>query len=143
MAKKPENESFMDMFNAFGHQMKVPNVDIEQILEDHRKNLEALQKSASATASVAASAMAKQREMLQDQMREIAAMAQNYHSIGGAQDAVAKHAEFVRKSFETAVRTASETAQIVQKSSTESLVILRSRIRETMEEIRERYEKEK
>ncbi len=143
MAKKPENQTFMDMFNTFGHQMNVPNVDIEQILEHHRKNLEALQKSAAASASGAASAMTKQRELLQDQMREIAAMAQNFHTVGGAQDAMNKQAEFVRKAFETAVKNASETAQIVQKSGTESLEILRSRIRETMEEIRERYEKSK
>jgi phasin family protein len=143
MAKKPENSSFMDMFNNFGHQMKVPNVDIEAILEHHRKNLEALQKSASTTASGAASVLSKQREMIQDQMREIAAMAENFRATSAPQETLSKQAEFVRKSFETAVKNASETAQIVQKSGTESLDILKNRIRESMEEIRERYEKSK
>src|SRR5262245_64175307 len=108
MAKTPESESFLDLFNAFGRELKVPKLDIEEILEHHRKNLEALQKSASATASGAASLISKQREMLQDQMREIAAMAQGFNA-GNAQDAMQKQADFVRRSFETAVRNASES----------------------------------
>ena len=58
MAKQPETESFMDMFSKLGRDLKMPKVDVETILSHHRKNLEALEKSARATASGASSVMA-------------------------------------------------------------------------------------
>jgi phasin family protein len=143
MAKKPESESLMDIFAKFGQDMKLPNVDIERVLEHHRKNLEALQKSASATASGASSLMARQREMLQDSLREITDMAQSYRAPGSPQEMMAKQADFARKSFETTVKNAGEVAEIVKKSSSESIEILRKRIQDAMEEIRESYEKRK
>ena len=51
MAKKPETESFMDMFTRFGQDLKMPQVDIEKIMSQGRKNLEALEKSAKASAA--------------------------------------------------------------------------------------------
>jgi phasin family protein len=143
MAKKPESESLMDIFAKFGQDMKLPNVDIERVLEHHRKNLEALQKSASATASGASSLMARQREMLQDSLREITDMAQSYRAPGSPQEMMAKQTDFARKSFETTVKNAGEVAEIVKKSSSESIEILRKRIQDAMEEIRESYEKRK
>ena len=56
---------------------------------------------------------------------------------------VAKQTEFARKSFETAVKNASEVADLVKKSGSESVDILRSRIKDALEEIREGYEKGK
>jgi phasin family protein len=142
MAKKPENESFMDLFDSFGRALKVPRMDIEAVLENHRKNLEALQKSASATASGASSILAKQREALQQQLSEIAEVAKSYGTPAGAQEAMASHADFVRRSFEETVKNASEVAQIAQKSGAESLEILRARIRDSMDELRKGYEKQ-
>jgi phasin family protein len=141
MAKKPESESFLDMFNNFGRDLKLPSMDVEAILSHHRKNLEALQKSASASATGAQNLMTKQRQILQDTMSEITDMAQSYRAPGNPQEMMAKQADFARRSFETAVKNASEVAEIVKKSGTESVEILRERIRETMEEIRKGYEK--
>lgn len=141
MAKKPESESFLDMFNNFGRDLKLPSMDVEAILSHHRKNLEALQKSASASATGAQNLMTKQRQILQDTMSEITDMAQSYRAPGNPQEMMAKQADFARRSFETAVKNASEAAEIVKKSGTESVEILRERIRETMEEIRKGYEK--
>jgi len=143
MAKKPESESFMDMFAGLGRDLKLPSVDIERILEHNRKNIEALQKSAQATASGASTLMARQREMLQDTLREVTDMAQSYRAPGNPQDMMAKQVEFARKSFEAAVKNAGEVAEIVKKSGTESIDILRQRIREAMDEVKETYDKKK
>ena len=141
MAKKPQSESFMDMFSNFGRDLKLPSMDVEAILSHHRKNLEALQKSASATATGAQNLMAKQRQILQETMSEITDMAQSYRASGNPQEMMAKQADFARRSFETAVKNASEVAEIVKKSGTDSVEILRERIRETMEDIRKGYVK--
>jgi len=141
MAKQPDSDSFLDMFSRFGRDLKVPNV--EAILEHHRKNLEALEKSARAGAAGATSLLSRQREMLQDTLREISDMVQNYKAPGNPQELMTKQAEFAKKSFEAALKNASEVAELVKKSGTESVEILRERIKEAMEEIRSGYEKRK
>jgi phasin family protein len=143
MAKKPETESFMDLFTRFGQDLKMPNVDIEKIMDQNRKNLEALEKSTKASAAGASALLAKQREILQDTLREVTDMAQSYSVSGNPQEMVTKQAEFARKSFEAAIKNAGEVAEIVRKSGGESLEILRQRIRESIEEIRETYENRK
>lgn len=139
MAKQPDSDSFMDMFSKFGRDLKVPNV--EAILAHHRKNLEALEKSARAGAAGATSLLSRQREMLQDTLREVSDMAQSYKAPGNPQELMSKQAEFAKKSFEAALKNASEVAELVKKSGTESVEILRERIKEAMEEIRSGYDK--
>jgi phasin family protein len=139
MAKTPETGSFMDMFTRFGQDLKMPQVDIEKIMSHNRKNLEALEKSAKASAAGASALVEKQREALQGLLREVTDMAQNYHASGSPQEMMTKQADFARKSFEAAVKNAGEAAEIVKKSGGESLDILRQRIRESMDEIRETY----
>ena len=143
MAKRPESDTFMDIFGRFGRDLKLPNVDVEAILNHHRKNLEALEKSARASAAGASSLFSRQREMLQDTLREISDMAQNYKAPGNPQELITKQAEFAKKSFEAALKNASEVAELVKRSGTESVEILRERIKEAMEEIRSGYEKKK
>lgn len=143
MAKQPEAESILDMFSKVGSDLKLPKVDVEAILGNHRKNLEALEQSAKAAASGASSLMAKQREMLQETLREITDMAQSYSKPGQPQELMSRQADFARRSFETAVKNASEVAEIVKKTGGESIEILRQRIRETMQEMRSGFEGKK
>ncbi|MER8547361.1 TIGR01841 family phasin [Mesorhizobium sp. M0684] len=141
MAKRPESESFIDMFGKFGRDLKLPNVDVEAILAHHAKNLEALEKSARASAAGASALLSRQREMLQDTLREITDMAQTYRAPGNRQEMMQKQAAFARKSFETALKNAGEMAELARASGTESIEILRSRIKEAMEEIRAGHDK--
>ncbi len=143
MAKKPESESFVDMFTSLGERLRVPDVDFEAIVDHHRKNLEALEKSARSATAGASSMMAKQREILQETLREITEMAQSYRSPGNPQELMSKQADFARRSFETAVKHTSEMADLMKKSGEETLDVLRKRIRDGMEEIREGYDKRK
>ena len=141
MAKQPESDSFLDMFSRFGRDLKLPNVDVQGILDHHRKNLEALEKSARASAAGASSVLARQHEMVQNAMHEITRMAQNYQTPGNPQELMTRQAEFAHRSFETTLKNASEVADLVRRSSTESVEILRDRIRDAMTEIRAGYEK--
>ncbi len=137
MARKTESESFVDMFKSFGEQLKMPSVDVDKIIEHHRRNLETLEKTAKAATSGASDLMAKQRDMLQETLREVTEMAQNFRAGANPQDMMAKQADFAKRSFETAIKNASEMADVVRKSSTETIEILRSRIKEAMEEIQD------
>ncbi|MER8761325.1 MULTISPECIES: phasin family protein [unclassified Mesorhizobium] len=141
MAKRPESESFIDIFGKFGRDLKLPNVDVEAILAHHARNLEALEKSARASAAGASALLSRQREMLQDTLREITDMAQSYRAPGNPQEMMQKQAAFARKSFETALKNAGEMTELARASGTESIEILRSRIKEAMEEIRAGHDK--
>jgi phasin family protein len=141
LAKQPETESFMDIFARFGRELKMPQVDVDAILQHHRKNFEALEKSARAAATGASSVMSRQRDMLEESLHEIADMARNYKPAGSPQEFVGRQADLARKSFEAAVKNAGEVAEMVKKSGAESTDILRTRIREAMSEIRAGYEK--
>ncbi|MBZ9677274.1 phasin family protein [Mesorhizobium sp. ES1-1] len=141
MAKQPQSDSFMEMFGKFGRDLKLPTVDVETILAHHRRNLEALEQAARVTAAGATSLLSRQRALLQDTLREVTDMAQSYKAPGTPQELMAKQTEFARKSFETTLKNAGEVAELVKKSGTESIDILRSRIKEAMEEIRAGYEK--
>jgi phasin family protein len=141
MAKQPEAESFMDLFTKFGRDLKMPKVDVDTILDHHRKNFEALEKSARATAAGASSVLSRQREMLEESLHEITDMARNYRPSGNPQEFVGKQADLARKSFEAAVKNASEVADMVKKSGAESVDILRARISEAMAEIRAGYDR--
>lgn len=140
MAKKPESTSFIDMFAQFGRNLNMPGVDIERLIEHHRKNLETLEKTTRAASAGASSVMAKQRELLEQTLREFTDMAQDFRASGNPQDMLAKQADFARRSFETAIRNASEVADVVRQSSTETIEILRARIKEAMEEVREGFD---
>ena len=143
MAKKTEPESFTEMFSQFGHRLNMPDVDVDAIIDHNRKNLEALEKSAKASVAGASALMNKQREMLQETLRDFTDMAQSFRTPGNAQELIGRQTDFARKTFEAALRNAGEVAEVMKKSGTESVEILRERIRESMEEIREGYEKKK
>jgi phasin family protein len=143
MAKQPETESILDMFSRLGSEMKLPKMDVEAMLSHQRKNLEAMEKSARAAASGASSVMAKQREALQATFNEIAEMAKGQNAPGNPQEFVSKQAEFARKTFEAAVKNAGEVAEIVRQSGGESIDILRQRIQEAMNEVRDSFDKRK
>ena len=143
MAKKPESNPFTEMFEKFGHDLKLPNVDIEKMLESQRKNLEALQKSASASASGATALIDRQRANLEQALAEVAKVAETYRAGGTPNEFMARQTELARKSFDTALKNVEEAAEIVRKAGDEAIEVLRKRIRESAEEIRQSFDKDK
>lgn len=141
MASRKEDESIVDMFARLGRELRLPDVEVEEIIELNRRNLEAFERSARTASGGAASLMARQAEMLQETLRDINAMAERYRSPGDPGELMKKQAEFVRKSFETAVKNTGEMAEMARKSNEESLEILRKRIRESMREIGDAYDR--
>lgn len=139
MARKPQSESVVDMFARMGEQMKMPAPDIERVIEEHRKNLEAFEQSARATGDGAAKVLARQREMLEQTMADFNAMAQSMQPGADPGEAMRLQADFARKAFETTVKNTGEMAELLRKSSEESLEILRKRISESMEDMRKGF----
>ena len=143
MAKKPESNPFTEMFEKFGRDLNLPQVDVEKMLESQRKNLEALQKSAAASAAGASALIDRQRKNLEQALAEVARVAETYRAGAAPQDFMAKQTELARKSFDSALKNVEEAAEIVRKASDEAIEVLRKRIRESAEEIRQGFERNK
>jgi phasin family protein len=125
---------FIDMLRKFGDNLQVPKVDLDQMLEAHRKNIEALTQSASAVAEGAQAMAQKQREVVEAGLREASGLAQELKEHGD--ENLARQTEFAKKMFDIAVRGAQDTAQLTRMSTGDAVKILQDRMREGLEEIR-------
>ncbi len=144
MTKKNDgtDNPFMDMFENFGRNMNMPTVDIEKLMEHHRKNLEALEKSTRSFASGTTSVMEKQREILERGLQQISEIAQSYKTPEGVQDVLSKQVEFARESFEKALKDTGELAGIVKESGGDTVNIWRERVEEIVADVRAAVEKQ-
>jgi phasin family protein len=127
-------QDFIDMMRRFGDQLQVPRLDLDQMIETHRRNLEALTSSASAVAEGAQAMAQKQREIVEAGLREASVMAQELQA--RSEMNLARQTEFAKKVFDIAVQGAQETAQMTRMSTGDAVKILQDRMREGLEEIR-------
>jgi len=136
MTDKKATDDLVSMFMNFGKDMKLPSPDLEALVERHKKNLQALDTAAKTAGSGATEIVSRQREMVQEALDEIAAMADKMKGGADPQTMMTAQAEFARRSFETAIKNTSEIAGLAQKSSTEAFKVLQQNMQETLEEAR-------
>jgi phasin family protein len=112
-------------------QMQVPGVDFEQLAEDARKNIEALQEANRTVAEGWQTLTEKQMEIFQHTMQrwQEVVTAQGSTSPG---ESAEKQAQFAREGFERALENMRELAEIAAESQSKALEIMRSRFEENM-----------
>jgi len=132
-------QSIIDMFKKLGEDMKVPSVDMQKIVDHHRKNLEALAASSKAAAEGATAVAARQKEIIEAAVKEIQAAAQNFKLPGSAQEMMAAQTEFTKKAMEAAVKNTRDMAELMQKSSSDAVNVIQDRMKESFEEIRQSF----
>jgi phasin family protein len=135
MAHDPQ--SYIDMFRNFAGGLGVPKLDVDKLIETQRKNIDALGQSAKAAAGGAQSVAQKQREVLEASLREASTLMRGFQPLGNPQETLSAQTEFARKVFEIAVHGAQETAEMTGKSTTEVVGIIRDRLKESWDEIRD------
>lgn len=136
MTQKKATEDMVSMFMNFGKDMKLPTPDLEALVARHKKNLEALDTAAKTAGTGASSILARQREMVQEALDEISAMADKVKGGSDPQSLMAAQADFAKRSFEMAIKNTSEIAGLAQKSSTEAFKVLQQNMQDTLEDIR-------
>lgn len=136
MTDKKATEDLVSMFMNFGKDMKLPTPDLEALVTRHKKNLEVLDSAAKTAGTGATEIMSRQREMVQEALNEISAMAENIKGGTDPQKMMAAQTEFAKRSFETAIKNTSEIAGLAQKSSTEAFKVLQQNMQDTLEETR-------
>jgi phasin family protein len=127
---------FIDMMRKFGTDLQVPKLDLDQMVESHRKNIEALSSSVTAMTEGAQVMAQKQREVVEASLREASALAQEFTA--HSDQNLARQTAFTKKVFDIAVQGARDTAQLNRMSTADAVKVLQDRMREGLEEIRSR-----
>lgn len=134
MADKSDNP-FMDMFQNFGKNLNIPSPDLNNMMNEHRKNLQALQAATKIGTTSAQQVMDKQRAALEAALAEIAETVQNATKGGDASQLMSAPLDLAKRSFDATLRNTAEIAKTVQEGNMEALNVLKDRVTESVQEL--------
>jgi phasin family protein len=137
------DKTVMDMFADMAKQINLPKIDYEAFADIHRKNIEAMQKSATMLSEGGRATVAKQQEILAEVGREAQQMLADFKPGGSPQEVATKQAELAKRVFEATVKNTRDIAELVQKSSGEAPRIILDRMRASFAEARAAVEAKK
>ncbi|MBK5653928.1 MAG: TIGR01841 family phasin [Rhizobium sp.] len=124
------------MLRKFGSDLGLPKLNVDELLQTQKKNLEALGQSAKVAAQGAQTVAQKQREVMEAGLREAATLAREYKPLGKVHENLALQTEFARKVFDIAVKGAQDSASTARQSTTDAVKIIQDRMKESFEELR-------
>jgi phasin family protein len=116
-------------FTKLMSQFRLPGVDFAALVDRERKNIEALAKANRIAFEGWQRLVRRQAEMLQETMKKVVADA-------GQEDAKKKRADLAKEGFEKALANMRELAEMTIQSQKEAFDVVRKRIEENMEGIR-------
>lgn len=135
MADDSNKNPFMDMFQNFGSSMQIPGPDMNDRMEYHRKNLQALQAAAQVGSGSAQALMNKQREALEKAMADISDTVQNQSAGGDASEMMSAPMDLAKKTFDATLQTTQEMAEIIREGNVETYEVIKARVMESVEEL--------
>ena len=135
MADNNNQNPFMDMFQNFGQSMSIPGPDMNDMMEYHRKNLQALQTAMQMSTNSAQILMGKQREALEKTLADISESVQSASSGADPSAAMASSVEIAKKTFDTTVQTTTDMAEILRQGGTDTYEVIKDRVMESVEEM--------
>ncbi len=121
----------MPDFNELLKQMQMPGVDLESLMQEGQKNIEAVQEANRAVAEGWQTLTQKQMEIFQETMQRWVENMQAASS-GSPTENMEKQAEAAREGFEQALTNMRELAQIAADSQMKAMDIMRQRFEENM-----------
>ena len=116
-------------FTKLMSQFQLPGVDFTALVDRERKNIEALVKANRIAFEGWQNLVRRQAEMLEETMKKVVADASQ-------QDAKKKRADLAKEGFEKALANMRELAEITTQSQKEAFDVVRKRIEENVEGIR-------
>ena len=116
-------------FTKLMSQFRLPGVDFAALVDRERKNIEALAEANRIAFEGWQSLVRRQAEILQETMKKVVADA-------GQEDAMKKRADLAKEGFEKALGNMRELAEMAAKSQKEAFEVVRKRIEENVEGIR-------
>ena len=116
-------------FTKLMSQFRLPGVDFAALVDRERRNIEALAKANRIAFEGWQRLVRRQAEILQETMKKVVADA-------GQEDAIKKRADLAKEGFEKALANMRELAEMATKSQKEAFDVVRKRIEENVEGIR-------
>ncbi len=129
--RSPTNPFGLPDFSQMFQQMQMPGVDIEALMQQGQKNIEAVQEANRAVAEGWQALAQKQAEIFQQTMQQWTANIQASTS-GSPTENMEQQAQAAREGFEQALANMREMAQIAADSQTKAMDIMRQRFEENM-----------
>ena len=120
----------MPDFNELLKQMQMPGVDLESLMQEGQKNIEAVQEANRAVAEGWQSMTQKQMEIFQETMQRWRESTGEMAT--GAPD-MEQQAQAAREGFEQALANMRAMAEIAAESQTKAMEIMRQRFEENMQ----------
>ena len=116
-------------FTKLMSQFRLPGVDFTAFVDRERKNIEALVKANRIAFEGWQRLVRRQAEMLEETMKKVVADA-------GQEDVKKKRADLAKEGFEKALANMRELTEMTTQSQKEAFDVVRKRIEESVEEIR-------
>jgi phasin family protein len=127
---------FNEEFEKFIKQYQLPGVDINALVANERKNMEALT-DANRVAFEGLQAIARrQGEILKNTMDEVTKAVEAISKSDSPPEAAAKQAELAKNAFEKALSNMRELAEMVAKSNEDAADTMSTRLRESLDEMK-------
>ncbi len=128
----PVTEQFTQMMERF----QIPGVDVRALIENQRKDLDALARATQVATEGATSVSRRQAEILRGAIEQASSMVRDFKTTGNPGEMAAAQQKLVAEAFETGLANARELAEMVEKSNREAFEVIQRRTRESIEELR-------
>jgi phasin family protein len=131
-----DTTSYIETLRKFVTDLGVPKLNVDELLETQKQNIDALGESIKVATQGAQSLAQKQRDVLEAGLKEAGTLAREYKPFGKVPDNLELQTEFAKKMLEIAVQGAQESATTAKQSTTEAVQIIRDRMAKSVEEIK-------
>lgn len=128
------NKNYTDFFKAFG-EFKTPNVDFNNIIAIHRRNLEAFSAANQVVTEGFQAYARRQAEIAQDNLEKSLAASKELFSAASPEVGVEKQTKFAKEMLQRSVDNLRELGELASKSNVEAIDLLSKRAVETIEEL--------
>src|SRR6201999_590956 len=128
--------SYIEMLRKFGADLGLPKLNVDELLQTQKKNIDALGQSAKVAAQGAQSVAQKQREVLEAGLREAATLAREFERLGKVHENSELQTEFAKRVLEIVVQGAQASASTGRQSTADAVKITQDRMKERVEEVR-------
>ena len=136
MATLPNYPFFETDFNKILSEFRVPGFDVQSLLANQRRNIEALTAANQMAIEGVQAVMRRQTEIMRQMVEEGSTVLRELMAVGAPQEKIAQQTELVKNTFEKALANLRELSEMVAKSNTEAADILTKRIGESLTELK-------
>jgi phasin family protein len=138
MIKDFDPTKMADQFSKLMKDYKLPGVDMDAVVANQRKNVEAVASANRVALEGMQAVVKRQVEILQETMNEASKAFDSIAKAGSPPEAAAKQAELAKNAYERALSNARELAEMVSKAQQEATKAINTRIAETLDEFKDR-----